>query len=283
MRHVLKSAPRAPQEPRRTTRRAVCKGRYCGERFFNAKTRSACTVGGCRCVREASCVVAARQPPLQPANGVDSAAALELATRAANGDWLLGPGLYYVSPLYVYFLSFLSKAGASPSTTQVIQLLLGAIAVGLVYGIAYIWSGRRAGIIAGGLVALCGVLTLHEIIIFQAAIDPVLTAAGLLALSLALRFDRWQWAAATGLILGLHTLNRPNVWFAIFAVAAVTTAIRRPRLVAALALGVFVALTPILIRNAVVANEWTVSSSHGGLNFFIGNNQTGHIRESNSE
>jgi hypothetical protein len=44
-------------------------------------------------------------PLLQPGTGLDTTVYTELASRAAAGDWALGPGLYFVSPLYIYFLA----------------------------------------------------------------------------------------------------------------------------------------------------------------------------------
>jgi hypothetical protein len=39
-----------------------------------------------------------------------------------------------------------------------------------------------------------------------------------------------------------------------------------------LAAGVLIALMPVGIRNAAVAHEASLLPSHGGLNFYIGNN-----------
>ena len=44
-------------------------------------------------------------PLLQPDVGLDTAAYAELARRVVAGDLALGPGLYFVSPLYIYFLA----------------------------------------------------------------------------------------------------------------------------------------------------------------------------------
>ena len=44
-------------------------------------------------------------PLLQPDVGLDTAAYAELARRVLAGDLALGPGLYFVSPLYIYFLA----------------------------------------------------------------------------------------------------------------------------------------------------------------------------------
>jgi hypothetical protein len=46
-----------------------------------------------------------RHPLLQPDTGLDTAVYAQLATRVAGGDLALGPGLYFVSPLYIYFLA----------------------------------------------------------------------------------------------------------------------------------------------------------------------------------
>ena len=44
-------------------------------------------------------------PLLQPDAGLDTTAYVELAGGCSPGDLALGPGLYYVSPLYIYFLA----------------------------------------------------------------------------------------------------------------------------------------------------------------------------------
>jgi len=50
-------------------------------------------------------------------------------------------------------------------------------------------------------------------------------------------------------------------------------ATRRRRAAAAFAIGVALALAPVTIRNILVSGYWSpVTSSHGGLNFYIGNN-----------
>src|SRR6185295_7993222 len=46
-----------------------------------------------------------KHPLLQPDTGLDTTAYVELARRVLAGDVALGPGLYYVAPLYIYFLA----------------------------------------------------------------------------------------------------------------------------------------------------------------------------------
>ena len=42
-------------------------------------------------------------PLVQPDAGLDTTAYAQLANQVIGGNWGLGPGLYYVSPLYIYF------------------------------------------------------------------------------------------------------------------------------------------------------------------------------------
>src|SRR3954462_1392906 len=62
--------------------------------------------------------------------GLDTEAYLQLARRVMGGDVLLGPGLYYLSPLYIYFLAAVLSVADSLLFVRVVQACLGAIAVG---------------------------------------------------------------------------------------------------------------------------------------------------------
>jgi Flp pilus assembly protein TadD len=216
-------------------------------------------------------------PLLQPAGVLDDAAYFRLAVRAAQGDWLLGPGAYYVSPLYIYFLAVVfALTGADPLHARVVQIGLGAASVLLVAGAARRLYGERASVLAAALAAVTGVLVFAEILLLQSALDPFLAALALNLLARALVSGSSRGHALAGIAFGLLGLNRPNALLAVAAVGVVGLLFARTRRsviqVAALALGAAVALAPVAIRNRVVAGEWIAVSSHGGLNFNIGNN-----------
>jgi tetratricopeptide (TPR) repeat protein len=78
----------------------------------------------------------------------------------------------------------------------------------------------------------------------------------------------------SGFIFGIQTLNRPNILIAAIGVAAVMFVVtRRVRPAAWLVAGLLIGMAPAAIRNAVVARQWSFVSSHGGLNFYIGNSE----------
>jgi Flp pilus assembly protein TadD len=221
-------------------------------------------------------------PLLQPDAGLDTGAYTSLARRVVAGDVALGPGLYYVSPLYIYFLACVLGLAGSFTAARVVQAALGALAVACVFVMARDWAGRRAAWGAAALAALCGVLTFHEALLMQSSIDAVLTAGALTLLTRALlsheaappaRVGATSWFVLSGLVFGLQTLNRPNVLAAAVAIGAALVVVRRWRGAAALAIGLLIGLAPVTIRNVVVAGEWSLVSSHGGLNFYIGNHE----------
>jgi 4-amino-4-deoxy-L-arabinose transferase-like glycosyltransferase len=217
-------------------------------------------------------------PLLQPDAGLDTTSYITLAHRVVSGDIGLGPGLYYLSPLYVYFLALALAVSDSLTFVRVVQIALGTAAVGFVFLSARAWFGERAGRIAAALAACTGVFTFYEIVIMQSALDTFLTAAGLWCLTNALgnrstgnTRQSVRAVFAAGLVFGLQTLNRPNVAIAVAVVAVALVVIRQMRLAILMGAGVSVALLPVVARNAVVSHQFALASSQGGLNFYIGN------------
>src|SRR5207249_5178856 len=105
-------------------------------------------------------------PLLQPEGGLDSEVYVRLARQAAAGDWLLGHEAYFVSPFYVYFLAVVFLfSGSSLLAAKIVQIVLGAAAVGLVFAAAETWYGRRAAGVAGALAAATGVFTFNEVLL----------------------------------------------------------------------------------------------------------------------
>jgi tetratricopeptide (TPR) repeat protein len=232
-------------------------------------------------------------PLLQPDAGLDAAVYARLAAEAIAGNVWLGPGLYIVSPLYTYVVAGILGAGGTFSAVRVLQIALGTAAVALVFAAAREWFGRRAAWMAAIAAALTGLFTFHEAVLWESALDPFLTAWALATLAFALRraglqarrsdgletrpslrdvwSDGWRFTAA-GAVLGILALNRPAAWLPAASVALLLAALRRWKPAAATAIGLLMALSPLLVRDAVVSRDWSPLSSHGGLNFYIGNN-----------
>ena len=260
-----------------------------------------------------------RGHPLTQANsGLDTTAYADLARQVVDGNWGLGPSLYYVSPFYIYFLAAGLAVFKSFTAVRVLQIALGTVTVGLVFASARVWFGERAAWIAAALAAFTGLFTFYEVLIVQASVDAFLTSTALYFLTLGVRpvvppeggrygtgekndgtakKDGSGYGTATrgrsgygtsrvvsafrrnaillaGLIFGLQTLNRPNVMLAAIGITVVMVIVlRRIQPAVLLVAGLAVGMAPAAVRNVVVAHEWTFVSSHGGLNFYIGNRE----------
>jgi tetratricopeptide (TPR) repeat protein/4-amino-4-deoxy-L-arabinose transferase-like glycosyltransferase len=240
-------------------------------------------------------LVQLRDHPLtHPDAGLDTTAYVGLAQQVLAGNVGLGPGLYYVSPLYIYFLAAGLAVFDSFTAVRCVQIVLGAASVGFISLMTREWFGERAARIAGVLAALTGLFTFYEVLILQSSIDVFLTSAALYFLTrgvlppkggsyrsvrltpttrVASAFRRKD-LLLSGILFGIQTLNRPNILIAAAGVAVVMFVVtRRVRPAALLVAGLLVGLAPAAIRNAVVARQWTFVSSHGGLNFYIGNSE----------
>ncbi len=214
---------------------------------------------------------------LQPRGVLDDAAYVRLATRVAAGDLALAPDVYYLAPFYTYFLGVVfAVAGGSLQAARLLQVALGAGTVALVMATARVWWSRRAALVAGALAAATGLLAFNEILILQSSVDAFLTALALFALAYAVRGPSWGRLIAAGAALGALAANRPNALPVIAVVALLWVVAHRSRAAlvqaVALGLGALLVLAPFALRNRVVAGEWVLVTSHGGLNYYIGNN-----------
>ena len=225
-------------------------------------------------------------PLLQPHGELDTAYYVSLSTRIASEGVLAPIGAFFVSPLYVYFLAAVIAAGGSLFAAQLVQIALGAVAVGLLFATARHWFGERAALVAAGLAMLTGIFTFNEILILQSSLDPFLVSCALYTLTrtrarlrdatVRRAFGAGAFAAA-GASLGLLALNRPNaIVFAVVAAAVVLVSecLRRDGLVkrgAVLVTTLLAVLAANAARNYAVSGEVVLIASHGGLNLYIGN------------
>jgi Flp pilus assembly protein TadD len=227
------------------------------------------------------------QPLLQPHGELDTAYYVALSQRIAEEGVLAPIGAFFVSPLYVYFLAAVFAAGGTLFAAQLIQIGLGAAAVGMLFATARHWFGERAALVGALLAILTGVFTFNEVVILQSALDPFLVSGALYALTRAMAGGGTSAFAAAGASLGLLALNRPNAL--VFAVAAAAAVFvwsraagdrpergpgRRPVWLhrpAVLVASLFAVLAVNAARNYAVSGDAVLIASHGGLNLYIGN------------
>ena len=242
-------------------------------------------------------------PLLQPEGELDPGYYVALAKQVAAGDWAAGDRVYFVSPLYIYFVALIFLlTGGSVLAVQIVQIALGTAAVGLVASTARMWFGAAGAVVTGVLAAVTGHFTFNEVLVLQSSLDPFLAALALFLLARACIGSGAKAWLVSGVALGMFALNRPNAILAagVLAACAIVQATSRGRSLpnggnaraarvwsvssasafamsvwrpaVGLVLGLALTLFPVALRNLAVTGELALVSSHGGLNFYIGNN-----------
>lgn len=200
------------------------------------------------------------------------------AASIAAGDWV-GKGVFFRAPLYPYMLAVVyTLFPHGVEAMRILQHLVGAAAVVLMYVLGRLLFGSRAGLIAAILGALYAVLVYFE---GRLLFDFSATVLALLWLTLALRASNHPTVftfAALGFLFGLICTMRPTflpVSVPLFGVLLLTE-VREKRLRARVGAGLVGSfLLPIALvtaRNALVGGEAVVIAAQGGINFYIGNN-----------
>lgn len=195
---------------------------------------------------------------------------------------LLGRGqpveVFLYQPLYSFFLAAIySMFGAGVEAVRTVQLIIGIGTCLLFYGLGQEIGGRWCGRLAALLAALYGPLVFFEGMLLAPGLCVFLTAGAFWCLIAAVKRDRPWLAAPAGLLFGVAMMGRPNL-AAMLPVAAAFLLLgpgpwKRRLTAAGLALLLLVAgLLPAWIHNASRGGEFTLVSSSGGINFFIGNN-----------
>jgi len=191
-----------------------------------------------------------------------------------EGTWP-GADPFFRAPLYPYLLAGLYWVfDAARFPVQLVHVIVSALGAGLAALSADRLWGRRAGYLAGFLLA-----ALWTSIYFSAEllIVTVPTTLNLLWLWLLLREDTppdTRRLFLVGLVLGLSAIARPNVLIVLPVLAwyAWRSLRTRPAGWLMLAVGLALPIVPVTVSNLVRGDDTVLIASQGGMNFFIGNN-----------
>lgn len=204
------------------------------------------------------------------------------ALEISRGQWLGDDVFFHSSPVYPYMLGIIYKLfGHGYTAVRVIQSLFGIGSCLLIFSIARRLFARREAVVAGVIAALYAPFVFFDLEILMITYVLFFT---LLAIRLLIAYvDRpnaWLVLAA-GAATGVSALGKPNVLlFVPAAVFWLWWALRRTewskralRAAALLVLGTVVVVLPMTIINYAIAGDFVLTSSNGGINFWIGNNE----------
>jgi len=224
------------------------------------------------------CVLQMHNSPFGQKPVVDEKGYVEWARVIASGD-ILGEKVFYQAPLYPYFLGlcfWLSRG--SLLFARLVQAGLGVITVFIVFLLGRRMFGEREGLLSALILALYGVFYFYIAILIKAALVITLSALSCLLAVIAVDSSGSRPWLGLGITLGLLILLRGNFLILVPFVIVWTLAVNkdvviRTRVIRTLVLiaGIAVCIVPVSFRNYLLSEQFVLSTSQGGQNFYIGN------------
>jgi len=217
--------------------------------------------------------------PLADSLGVDAAAYDRMARQLAEGNWW-GESVFYQAPFYPYFLAVLyTLFGYHLDLVRILQLVLGAVNCVVIFWIARRLFDRSTALWCAVLTLLYGILVFYEGVIGKDSLSILFTDLTLLGMVAAFQSPRWYLWLLSGAALGVSVLTRGNLILLLPVLVLWILFALRPRPLlrnaghaACLILGAALVISPVTIRNYVVGNDFVLTTSQAGQNFYIGNN-----------
>lgn len=214
--------------------------------------------------------------PILSLRAIDETSYAALAARFASGDSFFGRDTLWFAPLYPVSLGVAWK-WFGPAAATIAIVLQHALGVGT--ALLGVLLGRRlgsrfAGAFAGVLLAVLPTLIHAEGRLLYTGPLVFATAAFLFAFEVAREEGNGRKVARSsivaGLLLGVAGLFRANVLaFAPFAAWMLGRA-RGAKCAALFFATCGATLVPTLLRNGILAGEWTASTANGGMIFATG-------------
>jgi 4-amino-4-deoxy-L-arabinose transferase-like glycosyltransferase/tetratricopeptide (TPR) repeat protein len=197
----------------------------------------------------------------------------------ADGD-LLGDTTYFRAPFYIWCLGLLyALLGSSLWVGRLFGLAIGLATVAMSYQLGKRVSSAKVGLIAAALAAAYPIQLYFE---SELLLDPLFSLLMLAALERTLHWfqnGRTTTALTAGILLGLAAITRPTalVLVPVIVVLALWPERRSKHLqrsLLILLLPVIVLVGAIFVRNVTIADDAVLIASQGGINLYIGNNET---------
>ncbi|MFC1859245.1 tetratricopeptide repeat protein [Thermodesulfobacteriota bacterium] len=195
-----------------------------------------------------------------------------------ESQWI-GTKVFFQAPFYPYFLAVVYRfIGHDLLLVRLIQIFIGSASCLLIAETGRYFFSRKAGILAGFLMAVYPTAIFYDLLIQKAVFGLFFTALILFLLGRTTVSTKWIYWPATGFILGCLVMVRENalilfpVIFLWLVVYHRQSNVRKIVLWGTLfACGLALVMFPVALRNKIVGGEFILTTYNLGFNLYIGN------------
>jgi tetratricopeptide (TPR) repeat protein len=194
-----------------------------------------------------------------------------------------GIEVYFRAPLYPYFLALLLKiTGSEFFWTRLIQMIIASASVSTAYLLGREFFSERVARLGSMFYAIYGMLIFYEAMFLIPVIFIFLNLLGLYILARNRDNPAKIPFFLAGFVFGLSAIARPNILLVVpFLAIWIVYRFRRKIeirsiviLLMVLFIGVALPIAPVTARNYIVADDFILISSQGGVNLYLGNNKS---------
>ncbi len=201
------------------------------------------------------------------------------AQSIADGE-IIGREAFFRAPLYIYILGGLyALFGNSILMARIFGHLCGLLSVYITGRIALKIFGKKAAIIAALIHSIYPIAIYFESELLVDGLFTLLLELSILIFLKALETEKPRWYILTGLVIGLAAITKPTI-LALVPLYALWLFLKVNDIKKSIILGIYIIITlsiiilPVTIRNFMVADDLVLISSSGGINFYLGNNDS---------
>lgn len=181
-------------------------------------------------------------------------------------------------PLYPYILAGLKAVcGSGWLFPRLFNLFADIATIASLFHFGRLVCGMRVGVIAATAAALSGTMVYFSGELLGTALETALAASFLLVIYIALEKNNKVLIGASGVILGLFCITRPNAML-LLALYPLLIIIQSKGIVKTAIQPIIIHITaailciaPVTLSNYVASGEFIPISTLGGVNFYIGN------------
>lgn len=197
------------------------------------------------------------------------------ARQILTRGWL-GKGIFFVSPLYAYFLAFIYGIGGSPITVKFIQFALGSSIPLLVYGIGIRLFSKRAAFLAALISCFYGPAIFFDGLLLKTTLEVFLIVLSIFVLVLAKDTDSYLKWFIPGIFMGLSTLAKDTSFLLIFLTVYWIYSLKGSfkaslKPIISFCLGSGLIIGALTARNIIIGKDFVLTTYSAGMNFHLGN------------